>query len=272
MPGGATLRWQAGNGAATNGSVVFAAAYVTSDRWTRASLQVTGGDAASRRVWLDGARVGTAPVDLSQGKHFLLVERVGSGADAGAPLVATLTPTRGGGVLATSLDPKHAATFRELRDVVAFTDVALNSAGNARGVHDAPPGRGARPKRAGDGDSRGGERDDCSRRCRANHRRRHGRAMASGWPISRRPSVVTPPTRDVMMWEAESGAVTRVMANEPAARLIGWSPDGEWIYYTGTVRAASPDVVKAGEARRLTEVWQRFGTSPDKVHLFAVER
>src|SRR4051812_27260923 len=37
MPGGATLRWQAGNGASTNGSVVYAAAYVTSDRWTRAS-------------------------------------------------------------------------------------------------------------------------------------------------------------------------------------------------------------------------------------------
>ena len=96
VPGGTTLRWQAGNGATANGSVVYAAAYVVSDRWTRALLAVTGGDAASRRVWMDGARVGSAPVDLSQGKHLLLVERVGSGTDAGAPLVATLTPTRGG--------------------------------------------------------------------------------------------------------------------------------------------------------------------------------
>src|SRR4030095_6955991 len=40
VPGGAPLRWQPGNGAATNGSVVFAAAYVTADRWTRATLQV----------------------------------------------------------------------------------------------------------------------------------------------------------------------------------------------------------------------------------------
>ena len=79
-----------------------------------------------------------------------------------------------------------------------------------------------------------------------------------------------PPGRDVMIWDAKSGAVTRVLTYEPAARLVGWSPDGDWIYYTGTVRAASPDVVKAGEARRLTEVWQRFATSPDKVHLFAV--
>src|SRR6476620_10553575 len=129
LPGGAPLRWQSGNGATTNGSVVFAAAYVTADRWTRATLQVTGGEATSRRVWLDGARVGSAPVDLSQGKHFLLVERIGGGADAGAALVATMTPTRGGGVLAASLDRKHAGTFRELRDVVAFTDVSLNAAG-----------------------------------------------------------------------------------------------------------------------------------------------
>src|SRR6185503_9759104 len=70
VPGGTTFRWQAGTGTTTDGSVVFAAAYVTSDRWTRASLDVKGGAATSRRVWLDGARVGGASVDLSQGKHF----------------------------------------------------------------------------------------------------------------------------------------------------------------------------------------------------------
>jgi len=131
MPGGTSLRWQAGNAAATDGTVLYAVAYVTSDRWIRASLLVKGGDAGSRRVWMDGARVGTAPLDLAQGKHLLLVERVGSGSEAGAPLVVTLTPTRGNGVLATSLDPRHAATFRELRDMVAFIDVALNSPGDS---------------------------------------------------------------------------------------------------------------------------------------------
>jgi dipeptidyl aminopeptidase/acylaminoacyl peptidase len=73
-----------------------------------------------------------------------------------------------------------------------------------------------------------------------------------------------------MLWEAKSGAITGVMAHESASRLVGWSPDGDWIYYAGTVRAAAPDTLKAGGARRLTEVWQRFATSPDKVHLFAV--
>jgi len=129
MPGGATLRWQTGNGAVPDGSVLYGAAYITSDRWTRASLQVTGGDATTRRVWMDGARVAGPSVDLAPGKHVLLVQRVGRGTEAGTPLVVTLTPTLGGGVLATSLDPRHAPTFRELRDVVAFSDVALNPAG-----------------------------------------------------------------------------------------------------------------------------------------------
>ena len=268
-PGGTTLRWQAGNGTTVNGSVVFAAAYVTADRWTRATLQVTGGDAASRRAWLDGARVGSAPLDLSQGKHLLLVERVGSGTDAGSPLVATLTPTRGGGTLAASLDPKHAATFRELRDVVAFTGVALNPAGTraayttrhqdagldrnvqAMEVREVATGR-LLAQMSGEPSSPLWSRD--------------GERLAFLSASERR----DPPTRDLMVWEAKSGAVTRVMASEPAARLIGWSPDGDWLYYTGTVRAAAPDVFKAGEARRLTEVWQRFATTPDKVHLFAV--
>jgi len=272
VPGGAPLRWQPGNGAATNGSVVFAAAYVTADRWTRATLQVTGGDAASRRVWLDGTRVGTAPVDLSQGKHFLLVARVGSGSDAGAPLVATLTPTPAGGALTTSLDPTHTASFRTLRDMVAFTDVALNPAGTraayttrhqdavldrnveAMEVREVATGR-LLAQMSGDLSSPVWSRD--------------GERLAYLAPGEHR----DPPGgggRDLMMWEAKTGAVTRVIAYEPAARLIGWSPDGEWIYYTGTVRAVSPDVFKPGEARRLTEVWQRSERSGDKVHLFAV--
>ena len=271
VPGGTTLRWQAGNGATTTGSVVYAAAYVTSDRWTRASLQVTGGDAASRRVWVDGARVGSAPVDLSQGKHLLLVARVGGSADASAPLVVTVTPTKGAGVLATSLDPKHSATFRELRDMVAFTDVALNPAGTraayttrrqdavldrnvqAMEVREVAGGR-LLAQLSGDASSPTWSRDGARLAFLAASERREPPA----------------PGRDLMLWDASSGGVTRVLVNEPASRLIGWSPDGEWIYYTGTARAAAPDVFKPGEARRLTEVWQRFSTSPDKVHLFAV--
>jgi len=221
MPGSAPLRWQPGNGATTNGSVVFAAAYLTADRWTRATVQVTGGDAASRRVWLDGARVGSAPVDLSQGKHFLLVARAGGGSDAGTPLVATLTPTRGDGVLATSLDPTHAASFRTLRDMVAFTDVALNPAGTraayttrhqdavldrnvqALEVREVATGR-LLAQLPGDLSSPLWSRD--------------GERLAYLAPAERRDP---PGGRDLMMWEAKTGAVTRVIAYEPAARLIG---------------------------------------------------
>lgn len=268
MPGGAMLRWQAGNGAVADGSVLYAAAYVTSDRWTRASVQVTAGDAASRRVWVDGVRLSGPSVDLSQGKHLLVVERVGKGTDATAPLVATVTPTLGGGVLATSLEPRHAPTFRELRDVVAFNDVSLNSAGTRAAYttqhQDASLDRNVRAMEI---------RDVASGRLLA---QLSGDASSPAWSrdgakvaylaASERRDV---PDRDIMVWDAVAGAVTRVMTSEPASRLVGWSPDGEWIYYTGTVRTATPDVFKPGEARRLTEVWQRFGTSPDKVHLFA---
>ena len=75
---------------------------------------------------------------------------------------------------------------------------------------------------------------------------RDGERLAYLAPSERRDP---PGGRDLMMWEAKSGAVTRVMAYEPAARLVGWSPDGEWIYYTGTVRTESPDV--SSPARRV---------------------
>ena len=268
LPGGATLRWQPGTGGTVTGSVVYAAAYLTAPQWTRATLSVSGGDAASRRVWLDGTRVAGASVTLVPGKHLLLIERVGGSSDAAAPITATVTAT-GSATVAASLDPKHPATFRELRDVVAFTDVALNPTGTrvavttrrqnavadrtvqATEVREVGTGR-LIAELGGDPSSPSWSRD--------------GGKLA----FLRASEQRDVPGRDVAVWDAQTGAVTRVLATEPASRIVGWSPDAEWIYYLGTARSGAPDVFKAGEARRLTEVWQRFGTSPDKVHLFAV--
>lgn len=267
-PGAGTLTWRGGNGASTDGSVLFALAYVTSDRWSRASLLVTGGESSTRHVWMDGVRVSGTTVTLAQGKHTLVVERLGKGADAATPLVATLTPTLGSPVLTPSLDPKHAATFRELRDMVAVTDVALDPSATrvaytmrhqdavldrsvgAMEVREVATGK-LLAQVNGEPASPLWSRD--------------GSKLAYLAPSERRDV----PGRDLVIWEASSGATTRAMTAEPVNNLVGWSPDGEWIYYTGTVRPGTPDVFKAGEARRLTEVWQRFGTSPDKVHLFA---
>ncbi|MEO7962325.1 MAG: hypothetical protein ABIT38_00280, partial [Gemmatimonadaceae bacterium] len=272
-PGAGTLKWQSRNGASAEGAVLYALSYVTSDRWSRASLQVTGGDTGTRRVWMDGARVSGTSVTLAQGKHTLVVERLGKGAEATTPLVATLTPTLGTPVLTPSLDPKHAATYRELRDLVAVNDVALDPAATRVAYtmrhQDATLDRSVGAMEV---------RDVASGRLLAQV---NGEPASPFWSRDGSKLAYLAPSerhdvpgrdvsgRDVMVWDASSGATTRVMTAEPVASLVGWSPDGEWIYYTGTVRPGTPDVFKAGEARRFTEVWQRFGTSPDKAHLFA---
>ena len=268
VPGGPSLAWKTGNGAIMGPGLTYAAAYITSDRWTRATVQLQGASPTSRRVWLDGVRVAGAPVDITRGKHLLLVEFV-QGETNGTPLVATITPTVGGTTLSASLDPKHAATFRELRDMVAFTDVALNPAGTkaayttrqqnaaldrnvqAMEIRDVATGR-FLAQLAGNATSPVWSRDGAKLAYLSSVERREG------------------PGRDLMTWDAASGTIASVLVNEPASRLVAWSPDGDWIYYTGTDRLETPDVFKAGEARRLTEVWQRQGNSPNKVHLFAV--
>ena len=75
---------------------------------------------------------------------------------------------------------------------------------------------------------------------------------------------------DLMMWDATNSLTIRVLRGDALRAIIGWSPDGEWVYVTGTTRGTVPDVPKPGEARRLTEVWQRFDNSADKVQLFAI--
>ena len=274
VPGASALRWRAGTGVGADGAIVYAAAYVTADRWQRATLQVAGGQDGTRRIWLDGIRVASSSVDLVPGKHVLLVQRIGRGAEASAPIIATLTPTAAGGTLSVSLDPRHAASFRELRDVIAFGDVALE-AGATRVAYTTRRQDAALDRSVGAMEVR----EVASGRLLAQMSSlepssprwsRDGGRLAYLVSSARRdvPGIDVP-ARDLMVWESSAGATTRVLAAEPAVSIVGWSSDGEWIYYTGTVRAAAPDIFKAGDARRLTEVWQRFGTAPDKVHLFA---
>ncbi len=131
MPNGSALRWASGDGSAGAPALLYAAAYVTSDRWQRATLTVSPPAATgeARRVWVDGARVSNAPVALTRGKHLVMVERLLRGSSAAGALTATLAPEASGGSLAASLDPRHAPSWRELHAVTSVASIAVDPTG-----------------------------------------------------------------------------------------------------------------------------------------------
>jgi len=276
VPNGTTMRWKAGDAAATPETMLHAAAYISSDRWQRASLAVAGADRGGRRLWLDGKRVTGDSVTLTRGKHFLLVQRLTRAGSAAAPLTVTLTPATPGGSLAASLDPRHAPTWKELNAIQTVSDVALDPSGSrvalvmrtqdAEGdrvtswleVRDAAAARtgtgGGKllaELRAGGPSSPAWSTD--------------GKLLAFAVATDRSET----PGRDLWIWDATTAASRRLLRAESIDDIVGWSPDGEWIYYTGRERASAPNPPKPGEMRRLTEVWQRGGFSEEKVHLYA---
>ena len=265
-PNGAALQWKSGDASAAAGTVTYAAAYIETDRWQRATVSFAGDE--TRRVWLDGVRVNGARLTLARGKHWLLVQRVSKGG-APKPLVATLTAAPGA-VTTISLDPRRAPTWRDLHTVKSIGEVTLDPSATRVAVvlrqrdvlndrtnswlevREVSGGKLLTELRAGGPSSATWSND--------------GKRLALLVTTDR--SEV--PGRDLWTWEAASGASQRVLRGESISRILGWSPDGEWLYYEGQERASSPPPAKPGEMRRLTEVWQRFGDSPDKQHLYAV--
>lgn len=270
-PGAGVLRWAPGNGTVGEGGIVYAVAYVTIDRWQRFAVKPAGSDEKALRIWIDGRRVAAGTADLAQGKHMILVERVGRAGGGATPLTMSFIPAAPGGTLSASLDPRHAPTFRELHDVIAVGDVRLDDAATKVALvtrwQDAVADRSAGAMEV---------REVASGRLLAEVREGSPRNPEWSRQGSRLAYLVNGERSDsggadLMIWDASSGATTRALRGEPARSIVGWSPDGEWIYYTGNVRPAMPDMPKPGEARRLTEVWQRMEFAPQvKVHLFAV--
>ena len=269
LPGGGTVKWTAGDAALPAGTVAYAAAFITSDRWQRLTLGAAPGTLDMPRAWLDGARVTGATLALARGKHVLLVERLARGAGV-APLRLSLTPVASGGALRASLDPRHAPTWRELHAVQGVATVAI----------DPTATRAAVVMRARDieGDRSASwmeVRDVASGRVLAELR--SGAPSSPAWSRDGKKLALLTATdrpdatgRDLWIWDATTVAATRVLRAESMSRIVGWSPDGEWIYYLGTERAAVPPAPKPGEMSRLTEVWQRGDESPLRTQLYAV--
>ncbi|MEP7382140.1 MAG: prolyl oligopeptidase family serine peptidase [Gemmatimonadota bacterium] len=272
MPGGTTLRWTPGDAGVGASSLVYAAAYVTSDNWQRVMVtlapRATTGEA--RRLWIDGARVTAAPVALTRGTHLVVVERYVRAGNTGGALVATLKPETVGATLRVSLDPRHAPTWRELHAVKAVSTVALDPTGSkvalvlrARDaeadrtnswleVRDAASGKVLTELRSGSPASPVWSQD--------------GRMLAIAVATDRADT----PGRDIWLWDATTNSASRLLRAESIIRLVGWSPNGEWLYYLGQERAAVTPAPKPGAMMRLTEVWQRGDDARDKVHLFAL--
>ena len=269
-PRGPALSWAPATGTVGAGEGLFAAAYVSVDRWTRIAYTLTGGDESSRRLWIDGRRAVGGTANLATGKHFVLVQRIGAAASAAQPLTLTMTPAVQGGALSVSLDPRHAPTFRELHNVVAVADVRLDD--DARYVAVVSRWQDAEADRAASAME--------IREVSNGHLLGEVRSGSPRDPVwskqGRRLAFLVDGDRadaggvDIMAWDPATGVTKRLLRAEPARSLVGWSADGEWLYYIGTAAPVQPDMPKPGEARRLTEVWQRMDDSPLKPHLFAV--
>ncbi len=269
-PSGAALRWSRGDGSAASATMVYAAAYISSERWQRLTLESELAADEARRVWVDGARVTGTSVTLTRGKHMVLVQRAARGSAALGALSLRFNPAESGAVLVASLDPLHAPTWRELHSVRSVNTIATNPTGTRVAV----------VLRARDASA---DRTDTWLEVREVtggkllNEWRNGAPASPRWSpdgsrlalavASDKPGSVG---RDVMIWNAATNSSARVLRSESVASIVGWSPDGARIYYLGVERASRDSAAKPGAMTRLTEVWQRFGDSPDKMHLFAV--
>ncbi|MFN8581232.1 MAG: prolyl oligopeptidase family serine peptidase [Gemmatimonadaceae bacterium] len=269
FPDAPQLRWTEGNGAGKDGDVTWAAAYLTTDRFTTATISVAG-EATTRRVTLDGERVNGDRITLRTGKHMLVVQRLGKGPNASDALVARITPVVAEARIATNTDPVRAGTWKDFHNVASVNRIELDPTGtkfamavrrydaesdrysSTLSVHEVASGKALADVRLGGGGS-------------------------LQWSPDGKRLLVTAPTdksgaqgSDLWEWNSVDGTSTRVLRAEPGLSVVGYSPDAAWVYFIGSQHMGTTQAPKAGEATRLTEVWDRWTYERDKSHLYAL--
>lgn len=270
LPNAGRQTWRDASLVVSGGQGVYGLIYVMADRWQHVTLELTGGNSAGRRLWLDGARLQGSQADLAQGKHLLLVQQVAASGDAYPGVELKVTSTTPGASLTTTLDPSRPGTFADFHAVGSVTTIRLSR--DARAA--------AYVVRRVDSDN---DRSTSVMSIREVPSARLLGEVLSGEPSSpewapggTRLAYLTTsdkkdtPGRDLIVWNAANNEHTRVLRGESVMQIVGWSPDGASIYYTGMARSPSVAPPKPGEARRMTEVWQRFDASPEKLQLYAV--
>lgn len=272
---GTTVRWQPR--VATGGalplesaapSLVFAVTYLDADRWTRATITVSGGTA--RAVSLDGTPLRGETVTLERGKHVLLVEAVVR-PGAVLTLTATAEPLTAGATITSTSDPRHAASLAELMATTDVNGIAVDPAGarvawvtrrvdaandnytSVLEIHDLATGKLLRSIAAPGISAPRWSRD--------------GTQLAAETSTD----ATGGDGRDLWIWNVASGEDRRVLRNEHGLGAVDWSPDGRWIYFTAAAHIGEAERYKAGDLQRLTQVWDRWSYYPEKSQLFALD-
>ena len=250
-------------------SVVYAVTYLDVDRFTRGKLSVEGVPLVARRVSLDGVGVAGDTVTLRRGKHIIMVQILQPG---GTPLSLTVRfePSEPSARVAVTVDPRHPVTLEELMKTTDVRDVAVDPMGqrvawvarradeaNDRSVstvevRDLASGRVIAQLSATDASSPRWSRD--------------GSRLAYVTATDRTGST----GRDLWIWNADQGRSERVLRAERGLSAVEWSTKGDWLYYTSSMHVGGPETFKAGDAQRLTEVWDRWSFWPDKAQLNAL--
>lgn len=247
----------------------YAVAYVSADRWQKATVRAELPNGA--RLTVDGNPASDGSiVQLRQGKHRLVVHTVHAANDTGSwSLRVALESETDGATLVATVDPSRPPGWMDLRDRTHFSDVAVAPSGDRVAVavervdqtndewssrlqvRSLPDGEviteiPVATDIAGAAWSRGGGR------------------LAFAAPTDREDASGS----DLWVWRP-GGESRRVLRAQEGLSNITWGPDGETIYFTGTVgEAREPD---EDGVTRITEVWQRPSFWGPQSHLYAVD-
>jgi dipeptidyl aminopeptidase/acylaminoacyl peptidase len=254
---------------ATN-AIVYAVSYIDADRFTRASLSVSGVTVSRRRITLDGARVTTDSLTLRRGKHVLAVQLLQPAGEV-VSLTVRLEPAVAAARTVATTDPRHAVTLGELMHTVDVRNIAVDPSGRrvawvARTADDANDRTVStlevRELATGAVLAQLGAPDASSPRWS-----RDGSRLAYQTSTDRTGAT----GRDLWIWNANQSTSERVLRAERGLGAIEWGAGGEWLYYTSTAQLGGPESFKPGDAQRLTNVWDRWNFWPEKAQLHALD-
>jgi acylaminoacyl-peptidase len=240
--------------------------YATTERFTRWTVKLEG--SGSLRLYVDGAARGAegafdadassleTEIEWARGMHRVLV-RVERAAGADASFTVTLRTDLDAAALVFDTEPAHpVAHYDELRALTVPTGLRLSPDGELL----------AFARRERDRTGEGGLRqmdviDVVSGRTVAGGLGGAG-ATAVAWRTDAR-KLLFRNGGDLFVWDRSTGAVARVLHDEPGLGPVAWSPDGTFLVFASSHGVADP---AEGNVRRV-ELREKLSDWPTGPHL-----